>query len=198
MCLSSPQQRRVFASLICSLVVACGLASPAGAQDNRLLGALGDPRLLQFKGCNIIPAERVRDELKRDWEVEVAATPSAPLEEYLTTVQRRVTSGYLACGFPNAKVEVTTNPEKSAVVVNVNEGQRYMAGEVKITGTKTVDTAALIKELTTAIPASNFPTQLNPTTGALSIGYWQDNPEIPKPRWEIGKPALLIRSTWPA
>ncbi len=185
-----PTARQPSAHILLFICVALTWAiAPSARADGGLVRKLGDPALLQFKGCKAMSAENVRDQLKRDWEVEVAATPSAPLDEYLAALQRRVLAGYQACGFGNAKVDVATTPDASAVVINVDEGQRFLAGDIKITGTKTIETAVIIKELTAALPATSFPVQLNPSAGVITIGYWQQNAEKPKAVWEVGKPA---------
>ncbi len=184
--LSIPRLRML---AICLSTFAWLTCVPLYGEAGSIVGRLGDPKLLQFNGCKLMNAERVRDELQKDFELEVAATPSAPLDEYLAVLQRRLEVGYQASGFPNVKLDISANADKSAVIVKVEEGQRYLAGEVKITGTKTVDVAVIIKELTTPQIPSRFPTQLDAAAGVLAIGYWQDTSDAPQTVWETGKPA---------
>src|SRR5688500_6784090 len=97
------------------VLVAAGvfLIAPAhgrGAQvdgaDSSLVGPLGDPARLVFRGCETYDPAEIRNELAHDLDVQVAAAPTASRADYLRIIEQRVTVGYRNGGFADPQVTV--------------------------------------------------------------------------------------------
>lgn len=81
------------------VALACGLAR---AED--LVGTLSSPDRIIFHGCKLVKESEIRRALEGDWQVQLAAAPSMPLNPYLYTLQKRLREGFLASGFSQPKV----------------------------------------------------------------------------------------------
>src|SRR5687767_9256996 len=132
---STPDRRSAFTLLILTLLTpAAAVASP----NPNEVGDLGAPSALEFEGLVTYPPDQIRDELEHDMNVQVASAPTAPLADYLALLQKRLLVGFQNGGFPQAKVDVSADHARGAVVVKVAEGARYRGGAVKVSGGKSV------------------------------------------------------------
>jgi hypothetical protein len=178
---------RVMLAGLLTLVFVARVPAQADAPDTvRLLA--GHDRLV-FHGCNKVSEHDVRAAMASDWPVQLAAAPSLPLKSYLDMLQERLLAGYMASGFPQAKVSATMEGGAAGhIVVDVNEGPRYVAGTVRVTGDiANVPVDRLVTLLTQGQPAGQFSASLDEKgvyhiTTALS-----ENPK--RPTWTGGLPA---------
>lgn len=152
---------------------------------------LGDLTAIRIEGPKLIPADRVREALLRDIEAQTASSPSAPLTDFLNTLQRRLLVGYESSGFPRAKVFVDPDAAGKSIVIRVEEGLRYRAGPVRVLGAKLADPKLIEAALTEKIPGEVSPAEINWTKQTISIPTWKmpDDPKLSL--WELDKPAPL-------
>lgn len=188
----SMRSRPIACALLCSSLL-LGAAARAGAQG--LVGDWGDPQKIVINGARQWPAEDVRRELVSDLETIIAAHPASPLANYPQLLADRVRDGYLKGGFALANVSVRLDPQAQQVIVSIDEGPRYLAGDIRVNGPPGCD-AAHIAAWLTAVQAK---------PGARMIGFkergdesspqWVDknNQRIhpDKPVWEPGKPVHI-------
>ncbi len=185
-----------------SLVTTSSL--PSVAQTNELVGRLGDPQCLVFHGVKICPPEQIRDELRQDFDVILAAHPSAPVEKYLEVLQRRILAGYHHSGFPNTKVSVDIDRDHEKIHISIVEGPRYQQGDVRVvaantTGAARIDGKVLIKRLENKFPpadaiAAGFSDQQDEaTTKWVDKNGSQVN--LKEPVWKRSRPAPFDEET---
>jgi hypothetical protein len=115
------------------------------AVGRRYVGDLGSSRKLVFEGNVTFSAEQLRKALAVDVGFVMASHPSAEFADFPPVIQKGLRSGYLAAGFPKARVEITRDGE--CLRVRITEGPRYRMGEIRIEGTQDVDPDTLRQKL---------------------------------------------------
>lgn len=151
------------------------------------VGPLGDAARIDVAGCQKMTADQIRAGLRSSAPVQVASTPSAPLDDYLETLRRQTVLGYHCAGFPNAAIAVARQGDR--VRITVEEGPRYLAGDVQLNNAPDVDAGKLVAFLTTEERASHLPVRVNAADGSIRL-YTIDQPQTrPAPFWSPGSPA---------
>ncbi len=103
---------------------------------------------LTFTGAQAFDAADIRASLATDFETNLATLPRGSLFQYLKTLEHKIRSGYLHCGFPDASVEIQLNSTRRQIDVHVSEGTQVRCGGVRITGCKTLSAEVLMRSLT--------------------------------------------------
>jgi TPR repeat protein len=116
-----------------------------------LVGSLGRKEALAFEGNKTFSKSEILAGLTWHIDFLVAAHPLAPLGEYTELVQNMVRAGYRREGFPEAAVAVAVSPNGQRITVKITEGPRFVCGDIKVTGLKTLTNAAIIKRLREAV-----------------------------------------------
>jgi tetratricopeptide (TPR) repeat protein len=164
----------------------------AGAEAPSTVGVLGDPDHLAIRSATTFRAEEIKDALRFDATYQLAADSTGPLDEYLKTVERLILAGYRNAGFPDVKVAACVDPKSHDVAVNVTEGPRYAAGEIRIRGNKKIPRASLVGRLTKPHPPKDaVALSCKEQRGETSICWANSNGEDVEPYvpvWESGKP----------
>ncbi|MBI2496916.1 MAG: hypothetical protein HYV75_02960, partial [Opitutae bacterium] len=127
-------------------------AAPMPADDREKVGALGEPEALDFSGNLSFPARSVRDGLAGASEYLLAAHPLAPLEEYVAVIRQCVVNGYRNHGFPQVGISTEVDRNKGRVRVNIDEGPRFVQGDVRVEGAGEVPTEEIVRSLTEPAP----------------------------------------------
>jgi hypothetical protein len=125
------------------LLTAGQVARAEGAND-----MLREPAGLRFSGNATFPADELRRAVCADLDVIMASHAGAPLADYLTSTSEALRRGYLSEGFPNARMQVTANEEQGHLDVTIQEGPRYLAGDVQLEGAETISPERLTQWLT--------------------------------------------------
>ena len=105
----------------------------------------GNPDNLCVEGTHAFTGKQVVAALLWDFDVLVAAHPAAPLGVYLGVLRCKTTAGYRNAGFPNVAVSAHLEIASRRVILRVVEGPRYLAGEVRVRGQRTVPLRELIR-----------------------------------------------------
>lgn len=143
------------------------LSAGAGGVPGRLVGDLGDPSRLGFAGLETFSSDAIRQALVWQLDFHLAAHPAAPLAEYLQSIQTLVLAGYRHGGFPEAKVTANLDDKGSNIVVKVTQGPRYLCGDIKVTGARSIPVAELTRQL-----AENFsPLSASHTNLSLVVSW---------------------------
>src|SRR5262249_9576504 len=157
---------RSFAILMLAVLIGLpygGAASRASETNSPVVvGDLGDPSRLVFRGVASFSPDAVQYGLLSSAEFLLATHPRAPFDAFLTSLQRLILRGYRHAGFSDADIAVKYNKEAGTVEVTVQEGPRYMAGEVAIVGAKTLPGQSFIRRLT----------EPGPTSGSITAKQW--------------------------
>lgn len=117
-----------------------------------LVGELGEPARLSFEGIKTFTPKKIRDGLMVNPDFLLASHPAAPFSRYLEAVQKNVQIGYKHNGFPEVRVTTTFDKSAGKIAVKVVEGPRYICGDVRVTGLKTLSTEPFIRRLTRPRP----------------------------------------------
>ncbi|WP_395753828.1 peptidylprolyl isomerase [Prosthecobacter sp.] len=173
----------------------------APAAANETVGERGSVKRLEFEGNVTFSTEKVRRSLRLQGDWMLAAHPAAPLEGYVKATREALLRGYQRAGFALAEVKETRwleNPPRLLCVIS--EGPRYTAGEVTVSGARTVPAALIVEKLTTReIPApADVKLSFSATTGSSPSEGAAKSPDTssalgPKKKieWEKGKPAKM-------
>lgn len=160
------------------------------------VGVRGQPERLTLEGASTFSAKQIKDALFGDFDVFLAAGSSKPLDDYLKTIKRRIEAGYRHAGFPAVTVSASLDAKSDKVVVKLSEGPRFPAGDIRVTGAKTVPTAQLIDYLLKPQP----PKDATPKSFIQSNGkmepVWVDRDgkevSLSDPVWTPDKPAPFL------
>lgn len=166
-------------------------ASLAGAGTVRQVGELGRPERLTFHGVHAYPVEVIRRALEADMDFQRAATPTAPLADYIKTVRKQVRAGYRRWGFPNARVELQADATVGELKVTVTEGRRYASGEVRVTGGRNVARDELVRRLTKPHTLTRKTLTHGDAQGKGAPSEVRQGSENVQPVWVPGHPAPM-------
>ena len=130
--------------VVIAAIVACGRCSaaepvpPAKESAPLLVGDYGRKEALVIEGNGSFTKDQILSGMTFDLDYHLAAHPDAPLADYLTVLERKISLGYQRAGFPTAKVKVAADTNQHRVVVRVKEGPRYRCGEILLSGVPTM------------------------------------------------------------
>ncbi|HND52972.1 MAG TPA: hypothetical protein PLV92_11265, partial [Pirellulaceae bacterium] len=152
----------------------------------------GLPSQIKVTGLKAIPDERLRKALASDGPLGWASLPLAPLSEFLDVLRQRAIVGLAHDGFPEARVDVRLDRETRQVLVVVDEGPRYLAGEVRVSGGSPEVRKHLAKWLTESQPPVDALPEFADTPQGPKLTRWVNKDgaaaELVKPQWKRGKP----------
>ncbi|HEY5313652.1 MAG TPA: hypothetical protein VIK18_14085, partial [Pirellulales bacterium] len=155
-----------------------------------------DPAHWQFVGRQTFSPDEIRRAVARDDDVLLATHPAAPadeLDQLPPLLAAKVLDGYLAAGFPQAKVQARREGEQ--IKIEIVEGLRLNAGPIEITGAKSLDVKRLLARLSEPyIPESANPGAFEQNIDGTTRIVWLKGSSFQRlkdPAWEIGKPARL-------
>jgi hypothetical protein len=160
-------------------------ASTAGAPAQQAVGALGDLVEAEIHGLHQVTAAQLRGALLADPVLQAAATPSALLLGLTDTTRHQLLLALQRSGFRDAKVDVSVASQHYRLVIRVEEGERLLAGGVRIVGARAVDARLLQAHLLRSEPLPPLWT----VQGGIAI---ERASPVGVPRrsfWEEGKPA---------
>jgi hypothetical protein len=175
--------------VVALLAVACQNLNAADS----LVGVTGDIATAEVEGCQLVSAEKLRHALLVDAAVQLAGSPSVPMDEFVETVQRSSQEDYLTNGFGSAQVKVELDPSGRHLLIHVNEGPRYTAGNVEIFGASPADTKVLVSALTQRSAREPAAAEIDESAGTVFIPTWKSPKNGPEACWVIGKPAYLSK-----
>jgi hypothetical protein len=163
------------------LPIAALLLTAAGRvpdiEEPGVVGDLGEPSYFIFRGAATFSPEALAGALESNVKFLLASRPQAPFGKFLSTLQQLMLRGYRHSGFADARIDIKLNQRANAVEVVVDEGPRYIAGDVEIVGAKVLPVEAVLRRLME--PSSE---QVD-ATGAAT--------EPQEPIWKKGKPAAF-------
>jgi hypothetical protein len=167
-----------------------GLCAGFAAAAQPTVGDMGSVDRIDLAGSRFAPPERLKEALGRDLQFLLAAEPSAALDGLLTTIRDRLEAGYRRAGFAEVAVDVRPNLQTRRIVAVVNEGPRYVAGNVQIVGESPVSARELAAWLSRPHPVVRDDARV----------AWQPAEDVivvddvgKKPIWISGQPARFNR-----
>jgi hypothetical protein len=194
---------------LCLLPVFSALSDAAegGAQTavdapGAKVGVMAGASRLEFEGNRAFSAERLQRGLRINGDWLQSAHPEAPLAGYVKATQTALVRGYQHAGFPLAKITETrwlSSPQRLLCVIE--EGPRYTAGEVMVTGAQSVPAEQIIQKLTKKPKKKNDMDELSLTNPGVATKTASANvmlktsstasEETSSVLWKKGEPAPL-------
>ena len=110
------------------------MLSAQTATLHKNIGYLDSQNALFFEGNTAYPKEQICKALYRDKDVIIAASHTAPLDNYLEVLQSKIRLGYLKGGFASPKVDVSYVAQPEHILIRIEEGPRYTKGNLVIEG----------------------------------------------------------------
>ena len=140
---------RSFAFLLAAGVVAATSSILIRAADWQLgpVGSLGDPDRLEIIGGVQLERDLVLSALKGDVDVQLAAVPTAPLDDYLAMLRHRIGTLYECRGFPETGVEIFIDRIQNRIIVRINEGPRCYCDAIQVEGAERIPVGELRQRL---------------------------------------------------
>jgi Surface antigen variable number repeat len=184
---------------LCVLSLAlCLIPSPIRAADNTAIkiapldgpaavGLLGDPANLVFKGDTPFADDNLRWAISADLQTQLAAEPTAPLQDYLKTLDRRLRAGFRRAGYFRPSVDIQPDIASGKILVFLDPGTRYRCGDIKVEGAKTFPVDLLINRLTHPTTQPFFATTLR--QDFVRVDNTENEQTATDPLWTIGDPA---------
>lgn len=159
-----------------AVILACWLLRSHATLAQDLAGPVGpsgNSELLAIRGITSVPPHEVVESLFADLDVAYSFTDS-PMEVFQRLLVEKTILGLRHSGFPSPHVSIADRFDR--LELNVQEGPRWMAGEIRIRGAQRVDVGKLVDGLL-----------LNDTAAA--------NSRARESRWAVGQPAHLDEPT---
>ncbi len=122
----------------------CGEVHTSWADETARVEAWSNPTKFAFEGIKSFRAKDLSQALVGDPKMIVASQRPQPLEAWLRLVESRVSEGYQSCGFPDVRVTAEFDTSRDQVVVRVEEGPRFVWGDVRISGNRAISSAELL------------------------------------------------------
>jgi hypothetical protein len=88
------------------------------------VGLLGDPANLTFKGNTPFQDEELRRAISSDLQTQLAAESSAPLQDYLDTLDRRLRAGFRHAGYFRPSVSIKSDIAAGKILVSLSTPAR--------------------------------------------------------------------------
>lgn len=169
--------------------------SVAAARDPSCVGDYGDPERLVIDGCKTFSVEELKEALTVDLGTLLAAHPAAPLDSYCHTLRDKITAGYLHVGFPDVRVDVRVDRESKKIRIHIEEGRRYVAGEIIAKGNHHVPASTIIKWLSESYPPADARFDGMIVKDGKEVPRWVDKEgrtvRLEDPVWAMGTPATF-------
>src|SRR5439155_2705102 len=143
------------------------------AEDAVRVGTWIEPSKFAFEGVASFRATNLSQVLVGDPKMIVASQRQQPLEAWLRLVESRVSEGYQSCGFPDARVTAEFDKSRDQDVVRVEEGPRFVWGNVRVSGDRAISSVELLEWLTE--------THARGKRGAAVIAPKSDNSAVANP-----------------
>lgn len=153
---------------------------------------VGDLSAAVIEGAKAIPEARVRHALAFSGAVAVTGCPSAPLTDFLNTVQRNLLAGYVGDGFVQAKVRADVDASGNKLRIRIEEGPRYVWSKLRFVHGKLTDEAAVRAALTQWTDSQATPITIDEAAGTIVIATAKKrDPRLgyEAPMFEAGDPA---------
>jgi tetratricopeptide (TPR) repeat protein len=178
--------------VFCLCLVGCFSQFAAGG-EGAVVGEFGNPQRLVIEGAKTFSPKDIKETLSLHPEFLLAADPDAPLIDCVVKTERLIRAGYRNTGFPDVQVNASANNRAHTISVNVKEGPRYQAGEIRIRGNKAIPIAQLVARLTQPYPPQDAlprsPREGRGKSGTCWVDHKGNNVELIDPVWRPGKPA---------
>jgi len=171
------------------------------------VGDWGNPKQIEIQGAETFTPKAITDALLSNWNVVLAAHPSADLRQYACTLREATLAGYRNEGFPDAKVTIgertAIGPEPDfkdgarrpshLLKLTIEEGPRFACGKVRISGADRMGANRLVERLTRPyLPRDATSVRFDGIEGKTEA-TWVDRDgkdvELVGPVWQRGEPA---------
>jgi tetratricopeptide (TPR) repeat protein len=146
------------------LAVAVGVLAASGAEEaaakapsgGALVGDRGRKESLEFEGNKTFTREQILRGISLSLDFQTGSRPNSPFPDFAALLKRLVRLGYQRAGFGDVDVEVTEVDPKR-VRIRVNEGPRYLCGEIILSGVPSMTNGTVQRKITEAFQPNVAP-----------------------------------------
>lgn len=154
-----------------------------------------DPQNLTIRAAKTFTAEQVKKALACSLSVRLAQMPSTQLQDFLQHLSDAIAAGYRQAGFASPKVRVGFDVATRSFTVDVDEGDRYLAGDIVVHNANTVSAEKLAARLRSKHLPRDATLKSVKNTNGKRTEVWVDKDgkevEFAKPVWVAGKPVAI-------
>lgn len=143
---------------------------------------------IQINGLRSYSADQIRNAIRFEPYVQLAAHPLASRQKLLSAVTEQLTAGFRRQGFLDASIK-TEYDKAGNLAVMIDEGEKYFNGEIEIKNAKSIDADALRQRLKSKFPPTDASTFIIKGDGPKKEKVWVD---------ENGKRLELTGPVWAA
>jgi len=187
------------------LAIAAGWLLPAAAfagdvrpsAESPLIAAWSNPDRLSITGAKTFTRSEILVGLAADIDVQLAASRQSSSAEYLYAVQDRIQAGYEHAGFGEVRVDCNADSDSDRILVRINEGPRYLCGDIRVVGAVRVPVDELVRRLRQPAPPLNAKIGSFDVVDGRTVPRWVasdgSDAEMDDPMWSRGDPAAFDR-----
>jgi hypothetical protein len=155
----------------------------------------GSSRVLDIRGPKTFTPDEIKSALFHNLSVAFAETPSAEVSLYEEALKKAVLAGYRQAGFPEINVSVEMNWDQHGYQINIQEGDRYLNGNIQVRNAKTISAEKLTARLQSKhLPANAILRSFQNNNGETTE-IWVDengnNVKFLPAVWVPGKPTAF-------
>lgn len=122
-------------------MLVAAMSQTLGAEESARVGHYGDSSRLAIEGARSYDPAEIARALATNVDVAYASCADHPLTELKAVLADMVRQAYLRKGFADIRVAVRQEP--SRLVLAIEEGRQFQAGEIRFPGARSIDVQAL-------------------------------------------------------
>ncbi len=162
-----------------------------------LVAAWSDPDRLAISGAKAFTRDEILFGLAADIDVQLAASRQSSSAEYMCALQDRIQAGYEHAGFGNVRVNCNADADSDKILVRIDEGPRYLCGDIRVYGAIRVPVDELARRLRQPAPPLSANIGSYDVVDGRTVPRWVDSDgndvKLDDPMWSNGKPAAFDR-----
>ena len=188
------QHCRVGKAIACA-VLAILHAALGGMATAVPVGGIGGEDRLVVRGLRQIDPERLRRALVDDPDLVWLSRPSDSREDFVAAVVDKATLALERAGFygPKVRANVESSDGVERLVLEVDEGERFIAGRIEVSGLPEETATRLVRFLSERQPPLDAALRSVDLSDGTSASTWVDSGGRPAklldPEWVPGEPA---------
>ena len=121
-----------------------GAANDPASKSARLRHEFSDPATWKFEGVTSFSIPQMKSAITGSIDFLKASFPNSSDDDLAAAIQAAVVRGYHNRGFANVRVSAQIDRQRKLLNVRVDEGSKFLAGDVQIVGAKQISIERLV------------------------------------------------------
>lgn len=119
-------------------------ANDPASKSARLRHEFSDPATWKFEGVTSFSIQQMKSAITGSIDFLKASFPNSSDDDLASSIQAAVVRGYHNRGFANVRVSARIDRQRKALTVRVDEGAKFLAGDIQIVGAKQLSIERLV------------------------------------------------------